>query len=177
MSVLDKSRRTVHHEHGVAVLGIEQDFEGARVAVGVGITNNVNRIALRPSGREHVVERSARAVAETGERAADLAQPVGRHHASPSSVRKDCQALSYTLGMTGKHLSSAEKVIKFANAQQPGTAKSSFICSVRQQAPRYVNARLGSCPTASSLNDYDGFDRAARRAADMNFGAWLTDSI
>ena len=76
------------------------------------------------------MRRRARVVAETGERAAELAQPIGRHNAGPAPVREDCKALCCKLGMAGKHLGSAEKLVKLANAQQPGTAKSSFICSV-----------------------------------------------
>ena len=90
--------RAIHHEYGVRLIGAEQDLQGAPVALGVGITDDVDRIAVRPCGRQNSVERPKRGFGELGQVAIQISKPIGRQDAGPTAIGENGKPVAVERG-------------------------------------------------------------------------------
>ena len=81
--------------------------------------------------------------------------------------------------MPRQHLGRTEEIVQLAHAQQARTPERSVVGCHRRpaKAPVCESAALAPVALRPALTTMTGLDLAARRAADMNFGACVTDSI
>ncbi len=113
---LRSSRRIGHrlrrknHQHRVDVLVFEHNLHGLGEPIGRGVAQHVDRVAVRPTHRQELVELRHRFVGNRGQFAVAGNQGVGRHHAGAAGVGDDRQAVALGRLLAGQQLGAVEHV-------------------------------------------------------------------
>ena len=146
--------RAIHHEYGVRLIGAKQDLHGVQVALGVGITDDIDRIAVRPCGRQNSVERPKRGFGKLGQVAIQISKPIGRQDAGATAIGENGKAVAVEPRLARKDLRSAEKLVELAYTQHACASERRFIGGIGAgQRARVRLRRLGPRRAAAGLDD------------------------
>ncbi len=115
--------RRERHEQAVAVRIIGCDRERLRVAFRIGVAEDVDRVAVAPVRRQHLVERLQRRRGQLGQLATEGDQGVGGEHARSAGVGDDGQARSGGARLLRQHLGHIEQVGNGVDAQHAAAAE------------------------------------------------------
>ena len=128
--------RTIGHQQSVDVRILHEDRDCIRVAVGVGIADDVDRIGVAPGRRQNRIELGDRVGSERRQPAAFLDQAVGGQHAGAAAVGDDCQAVAALRRHASQRCGRVEQFLDLVDAQHPGAPEGRFIHDIgsRQRA-------------------------------------------
>jgi hypothetical protein len=166
------------HEKYCAVSGIgEKRLQCLRVARDRRVTNDVDRVAVRPRRGQHGVELCRDLVAQFLERDASQCRRIGRHHACTAAVGHERERVIAAGTETCKGFGRHEEV-KFSTRNMPARRiAASNTTSEPASAPVCEAAALRPLPARPAFTTITGLLRAAARAADMNLRGDSIDSM
>jgi hypothetical protein len=174
--------RAVEHQHRVGVGVGQHGVERGAVAAGRGVADDVDRVAVRPGGRQGGVERGQRLGDSSASVPPAVHQGVGRHHAGAAAVGQDREPLARLRpGAPPPAPGSRPRRTVLGgvvHAQHAGAAEGGVVDRVRRRpARRCASARPARAGgVRPDLTTSTGLVRAAARAADMNLRALVTPS-
>jgi len=169
--------RREHHQHAVHVLVLRHRKDGIAVALGRRVAADVDRIAVRPGGRQRRVERLRGRHRQVGERNVEVAGAVGGHRARSAAVGDDGQALALRAELGGQRLRGVEQLADVLDAHDAGAADG----GVENDVGAGDHARVGlhggrAGGVAAGLEQDDRLD-ARRRAQRAHEAAGVADAF
>ena len=151
-------------QHRCAVRVVVQDLQCLPIALDRRIANDVDRVAVRPVGRQHRVQLRQRGCAEFGQRHVDLGGRVGGHHAGAAAIGEDGERLTAVGAKARQRLRRQEQLLQAVHAQHAGTRNGGVIHRIGPgQGASVRGCRLLTLRRSAALDDDDGLV-ACRRA-------------
>ena len=86
--------RHVHDQHGVACGIGEQDVEGREIAVGIGVTPDVDGVGLRPGRRQDGIQLRHGFARKRSRGPAELGEAIDGEDAKAAAVGQDGEVLA-----------------------------------------------------------------------------------
>ena len=160
----------IHHQDRVIARVGQQHLERRRIARGVGVADDVDRIRSGPGRRQHRVELLARLGHDRRGNSAQFDKPIDRENADAAAIGQDRQPLSRRLLDTPERLGAVEQFAKIRHPQHSGAAERGVIDRVRAgQRAGMGRGRLRALRHASGFDDDDGLDPCggARRGHEL----------
>ena len=117
------SLRRHDDQHAVDVRIFRRNFQRLRVALRLGVSQDVNGIGVRPRGGQEFVVRIHTLGRDLGERAAALHQRVRGENAGATRVGHDAQPVALGARLLGKHIGHVENVGDGIDAQDADAAE------------------------------------------------------
>ena len=157
-------------EQAVAVRVVRGDLEGLGVAVGVGVAEDVDRVAVAPGAGQGPVERGERLGRQLGQRAAALDQGVGGEDGGAAGVGDDRQVRAPRARLLGEDLGQVEDVGDRVDAEDAAAAEGGVedLVTAGERAGvrgRRLGRRLG--PPGLDHDDRLGQRHLARRREEL----------
>ena len=113
-------------QHTVDLGRCQQDPQAVRITVDRSVADDVDRVAMRPGGRQALVERFQRPVSQQRQLAAAQRQCIGGQHACTTAVGQHRQPLTLPALHMGQGFGRVEQRLQRVHAQHAGTPDGSI---------------------------------------------------
>jgi len=144
----------MQHEECIGVRIGEQCRKSARIAVGIGIADDVDRVGARPGRRHQPIERRYRRRRELGESAAFVRERVACENAEAAAVGQDGEPVAADRAQRREALDSVEQLFEAEDAQHAGAPEGRVIDRIRAGERAGVGGdRSGAHRKAAGLHD------------------------
>ena len=80
------------------------------IAVGLCVADDVHRIAVRPVGRQYLIQTGNGGIRQTGHDKSQVGCAIGGHHAGPTAVGDNRQTVSRRMKTAGQGLGGREQL-------------------------------------------------------------------
>ena len=128
--IVDDGSRTVHHQQRIDTGIFEHRCHRMRIARGVGIADDVDRIGTTPGARQHLVESRHRFRRDLGETSALIDDEIGGKHTDTAAIGQDAEAVAENgapFGACRQGLDRFEKILDAQFAQHACATEGSMI--------------------------------------------------
>ena len=149
--------RREDHQHGIDALVLHDDFQGLRIAVRRSIAQHVHRIAVRPAGRQKLVELGDRLLGQDGQFALALDELIGGHHARAAGIGEDRQPVALGRALVGQKFRAVEHVFDVEDAFDARPLENGFIDGIH--AGHGPGVRGGGLGRLGESARFEGHDR------------------
>ena len=158
----DRSRDIHHQESVIARVG-QQYLECCRIACGVGVADDIDRIRSRPRRRQNRVKSFADSRFDRGRDSTEFGKPIDRQNTDTAAIGQDRQPFPRRRFDPPQRLGAVKQLAKIRYPQDPGATERRVIDLVRA-GQRAGVGRRGFCPLrhAAGFDDDDGLDPRSR---------------
>ena len=163
-------RRRMNQQHRIGVRVLEHDAERAEVTLRPGISNDVDRVGVRPARRQQRIEFLQRFRGEWSQLAPALDQGVRCHHCRSTAVADDGETRANVCSGLRQHLCRFEQLPGGPHPQYPRAPQGGLVDRIGSgQRAAMRGSHPGSLAGAPGLHGDDGLvtRRRARRRHEL----------
>ena len=160
----------VHHQDRVIVRIGEQHRQRRRIALGVGVTGDVDRIEAGPRGRQDRVELLVQIGRQRRRLAAEFGQTVDRQNADAAAIGENRDPLAARRADAAERLGTVEQLAQIVHPQHAGAAERGLVHRIGTGERAGVGrSSLGAVRHAARLHHHHRLDpcRGARRRHEL----------
>ena len=165
-------------EETITVRVLRGNFEGAGIAIGIGVAENVDGIIVTPVGREEFIQAFENFRGKLRKFSAVRYQRVGGQYTRSASIGQDGEPRAFGAGLPAEHFRHVEQV---GDGVDPKNSRAAEGCVqhlvTARERPGVRGRGAGAASERPALITMIGLVSATSRAADRNERASPMDSM